>query len=534
LVSLFEFRAILVVPELVGHFFDTTGSLNRPLKRYLESAIEVPVLLPNLDWKSPKPISLQLQEQLREFLESRALRVGERLPSTRHLANLLGIHRSTVASAYQELWAQGWIDQRPGSAPRVRARLTPIIEARSARKDHFDWANLATVQAKKALVAHRGLSRNTTREGMINFASLHMDPRLFPTEEFRSCMSRAMKKGGTSLLTYGDRQGFRPLREFLARRMALHGVETSPQEILITNGSQQGLDLILRMLAQPGRAIAIESPTYSLFLPLLRMKGFKPIEIPHGSEGMDLSVLKTALEREHPSLIYTMPNFQNPTGISASQANREGLLELSHRHRVPILEDGFEEEMKYFGRAIPPIKAMDRHGLVAYCGSFSKVLFAGIRVGWIVAPEECIEQLLALRHFSEIMPTMIPHAALYEFCERGCYDLHISRLHRVYRKRMQVALKALRQHVDPAWAQWEEPKGGYLIWLNLKTPGRKKPDWEAHFETEGVQVSPGNLYSPSQNHQAWIRLSISLLDEDQIENGILRLASALAKIHSGI
>jgi DNA-binding transcriptional MocR family regulator len=150
-----------------------------------------------------------------------------------------------------------------------------------------------------------------------------------------------------------------------------------------------------------------------------------------------------------------------------------------------------------------------------------------------VAPKACIEQLVALRHFSEIMPSMIPHAALHEFCERGLYDLHISRMHRTYRKRMQVALRALRQHVDPAWARWEEPKGGYLIWLNLKAQSGRKPDWEKAFETERVQVSPGNLYSPSRTHEAWIRLSIALLDEAEIEEGVRRLGAALSRIHTG-
>jgi DNA-binding transcriptional MocR family regulator len=492
----------------------------------------VVVLLPNLDWKSSKPITLQLQEQIREHLESRVLRAGERLPSTRRLADLLGIHRSTVAQAYQELWAQGWIDQRPGSAPRVRARLAPTAGTRSVRSALFDWAERASEPVREAWEAHQALLRNVGREGFINFASLHMDPRLFPAQEFRACLARAMKRGGTSLLTYGDRQGHRPLREFLARRMALHGVETTAEEILITNGSQQALELLLRVVAQPGRSVAVESPTYSLFLPLLRLQGLRPIEIPFGADGMDLEGLERVLTRERPLLVYTMPNFQNPTGRSASQANREGLLELCMRHGVPILEDGFEEEMKYFGRVTPPIKAMDHHGLVAYCGSFSKVLFAGVRVGWVVAPRECIERLVALRHFSEIMPTMIPHAALHEFCERGLYDLHISRMHRVYRKRMQVALKALRQHLDPAWARWEEPKGGYLIWLQLTAPKGRKPDWEAAFEAEGVQVSPGNQYSPFRTHASWIRLSISLLDEDQIEEGIRHLAAALAHVHS--
>ena len=489
------------------------------------------MLLPHLDWTSSKPISLQLQDQIRTHLERRALRPGERLPSTRHLADLLGIHRSTVALAYQELWAQGWIDQRPGSAPRVRAHLAQVTEAPNLPEAGFDWAGLASPLAREALEAHRTLAGSGGREGCINFADLHLDPRLFPVEEFRACLARAMKRGGASLLAYGDPMGFRPLREYLARRMALHGIAATADEILVTSGAQQALDLVLRLVAGPGRSVAVESPTYSLFLPLLRTRGLKPVEVPYGADGPDLGALETALARERPSLVYTMPNFQNPTGRSASQANREGLLALCSRAGVPILEDGFEEEMKYFGRVTPPIKAMDRTGLVAYCGSFSKVLFPGLRVGWLVAPRSCLEPLVALRHFSEIMPPALPQAALHEFCERGCYDLHVGRMHRAFRRRMQAALRALRRHLDPAWARWEEPKGGYLLWLNLQAPGRSRSDWRKVFEAEGVRVSPGDLFSPSRTHAAWIRLSISLLDEAEIEEGVRRIATALHKLH---
>lgn len=489
------------------------------------------MLLPNLDWTSSKPINLQLQEQIREHLEHRELRPGERLPSTRRLAELLGIHRSTVAMAYQELWAQGWIEQRPGAAPRARARLAPPQEAQTARPDLFDWDGLAAPEAEEALAAHQALEDVERRDGLINFAHLHVDPRLFPVEAFRACLARAMKRGGASLLTYGHPQGFGPLREYLARRMALHGIATSADGILLTHGAQQALDLMLRLVARPGGRVAVESPTYSLFLPLLRLRGLEPLEIPFGPEGMDLGALEAAFRRERPVLVYTMPNFQNPTGRSATQANREGLLALCGQYRVPILEDGFEEEMKYFGRVTPPIKAMDTTGLVAYCGSFSKVLFPGLRVGWLAAPRSCLDRLVALRHFSEIMPSMLPQAALHEFCERGLYDLHIGRMHRVFRRRMQTALRALRQHLDPAWARWEEPKGGYLIWLDLAAPGRARPDWARLFEAEGVKVYPGRFFSPACGHQDWIRLSISLLDEAQIQEGIRRIGAVLRRLH---
>lgn len=154
-------------------------------------------------------------------------------------------------------------------------------------------------------------------------------------------------------------------------------------------------------------------------------------------------------EQSRTGLVYTMPSFQNPTGVCTSQAHRERLLVLCETHRVPILEDGFEEEMKYAGKVVLPLKSMDRHRIVVYCGTFSKVLFPGIRIGWVAADPECIERLVAIRRFGEVAPSAVLQAAMHEFCRDGSYDRHVARMHRVSRRRMQVALSALREHIRP-------------------------------------------------------------------------------------
>jgi DNA-binding transcriptional MocR family regulator len=246
---------------------------------------------------------------------------------------------------------------------------------------------------------------------------------------------------------------------------------------------------------------------------------------------MDLSHLIEMIKKERPILIYTMPNFQNPSGVSTSQAHREQLLSLCEKHRIPILEDGFEEEMKYFGRVVLPIKSMDRHQIVVYCGTFSKVLFPGIRIGWIAAERECIEHLTALRRFSELSPSMILQAALDEFCRSGCYDRHISKMHRVYRKRMQTATRELRRRIRPEWAEWTEPSGGFLIWLKLKPPSSRQRDWNSLLTADGVKVAPGDSFFINKPPNAHFRLSISTLNEKEIVEGIRRLSRALAHAH---
>jgi DNA-binding transcriptional MocR family regulator len=367
----------------------------------------------------------------------------------------------------------------------------------------------------------------------IDLGSLDMDPRLFPLEHFRSCLNRALKNHGPALFGYGDPAGFPPLREYIAHRLQSHGVAVTANEILITNGSQQAIDLVFRMIASPGRAIALESPTYSHMLPLVRYWGLKPLEIPIRDGGMDLSVLAEVIEKKHPALIYTMPNFQNPSGVCTSQAHREQLLSLCEKHHILILEDGFEEEMKYFGRVVLPIKSMDRRQIVVYCGTFSKVLFPGIRIGWIAAANECIARLTALRRFSELSPSMIIQAALHRFCQDGWFDRHIAKMHRVYRKRMQTATREMSRRIRTEWAEWTEPSGGFLIWLKLKPPSSRQPDWKTLLADHGVRVAPGNLFYVNQPPYPHLRLSISTLNEEEIVEGVRRLARAFAHAHSG-
>lgn len=503
------------------------------------------MLLLNVDEKSSQPKYMQILEQVQQMIDTRILRPGEKLPSTRRLAEKLAIHRSTVSLAYQELWALGYIELKPGSRPRVRYRKQLATPADDKNTCRIDWADTASA-AGNALYRtfqefHSGRNRSESGD-LIDFSTLDMDFRLFNPDSFRSCLNRAMKKHGTKLLGYGNRRGFGPLRAYIARHLQRHGISVTPDEILLTSGSQQGIDLVFRMIASPGKAIAVEAPSYDYMLPLLRFWGLKALEIPVRQNGMDLAVLEEILKKERPALIYTMPNFHNPTGVSTSQEHRELLLSLAEKRGIPILEDGFEEEMKYFGREVLPIKSMDRRQVVIYCGTFSKVLFPGARIGWVAAGNDCIERLTAIRCYSEISSSMILHAGLHEFCLSGYYDRHIGRMHRVFRKRMQTAVKELYRHIKPEWAQWVEPNGGYLIWLKLShipkistsstSPGNGSGcDWNRLLMPFGVKAAPGHYFFCGNSMETYLRLSISTLNEEEIIEGVQRLADALTHIY---
>ena len=494
------------------------------------------MLLMEIDERSEVPKFRQIMEGIRERIGNSTLRPGDRLPSTRRLADTLGIHRSTVTLAYQELWSLGLLDIRPGARPRVRERKQLATPAVRKERGCINWEEIASEAGEDVLSAYLlnyGTPEPAGASTAIDFRSLDQDRRLFPLENFRSCLTRVARRGGDALLAYGEHAGYPPLRETIARRMRTHSINVDAEEVLITNGAQQGIDLVFRMVAAPGRAVAFETPSYGHMLPLLGLHGLRPIEITMRRGGMDLDALESTLRREKPVLLYTMPTFHNPTGISTDQAHRERLLAICERHRVPILEDAFDEEMKYFGKVVLPIKSMDARNVVIYCGTFSKVLFPGIRIGWVAAERECIRRLTAIRCFSDISSNTMLQAAIDEFCRNGYYDRHVNRMHRVFRKRMQAAIRALREHIRPRWAEWDEPSGGYLIWLKLKPSANQQEDWYSHLASHGVLAVPGNRFFFGDPGANYLRLSISTLDEEEIAEGIRRLARALAEAFTG-
>ncbi|MDO9612944.1 MAG: PLP-dependent aminotransferase family protein [Bacteroidota bacterium] len=354
---------------------------------------------------------------------------------------------------------------------------------------------------------------------------------MLPVDDFRRCMNQVLQTEGASLLQYGNPLGYEPLREYLAKQMRQHGIATQKQEIMLTNGMQNGIELVFRLLTNSGDCIITERPSYASALSLIKYIDLRVIGIPMTNEGMDLDILEQQLQSHRPRLIYSMPTFQNPTGMSSSQSHRERLLALCEKYQVPLVEDGFEEEMKYFGKAVLPIKSMDKHHLVIYLGTFSKVLFPGIRVGWIVAPTQLISRLGRMKQVSELSGSPVTQAAVYQFCKQGFYELHKKRLHRVYRKRMQQALQACREFLPANQIQYTKPDGGYLMWFTFLNTKLNEDELIGQLWDVGIAVSPGSRFFPDKPEQVHFRLSIAHRTEEEIREGIRRIGNLLQKIY---
>jgi DNA-binding transcriptional MocR family regulator len=261
---------------------------------------------------------------------------------------------------------------------------------------------------------------------------------------------------------------------------------------------------------------------------MFRFCGLKLRPVPMTPRGMNLDVLEKLLARDKVAFVYSIPNFQNPTGITTDHDHREKLLALCLAHKVPLVEDGFEEDMKYFGKVALPVKSLDEHGLVIYIGTFSKALFPGLRIGWMAADRECVRRLTAIKRFADLSTGHFVQCVMNDFCRAGSYDLHLRRLHKVYRKRLAACLKSMDEHL-PRTASWTRPVGGYTMWVKL--PARMtEQEMSGLMARHGVSVSYGGYYFPESGESEYFRLSIAKLDEDEIREGIVRLGRALRSI----
>jgi DNA-binding transcriptional MocR family regulator len=492
------------------------------------------MILLNLTRNSAIPIYRQIIDQFIDLIEKKTLEAGTVLPASRRLADKLGVDRTTVYRAYQELNALGYVDSQPGSYTIVRKRPEVTVKNQVSSRGIINWDKTVNASSNRLFNIFRNYSPEQAPHippGLINLSPLDLDHRVFPVDDFRRCMNQVLVNDGAQILRYGEYAGYKPLREYIAHRLQIHGISISAGEVLITNGAQQAIELVLNLLTAPGTKVAIETPTYANVIPLLQYHQIEIREILMVEEGLDLNHLENLLQKNPPAFVYTIPNFHNPTGITTGQAHREALLSLCEKYRVPIVEDGFEEEMKYFGKVVLPIKSMDKNRVVIYLGTFSKVLFPGIRIGWIAAEKECIRRLTAIKRFTDLSTGTVVQAAVAAFCRQGYYDLHLKRMHRIFRKRMQIALNALRENL-PENVSWTKPDGGYTIWVKLARSYTGEAAFKNSLVKHGVLVSPGEYYFHGSSPHQYFRLSIASLNEEEIQEGMLRLGKALRDLYS--
>jgi 2-aminoadipate transaminase len=477
------------------------------------------MLIP-LDRKAREPIAAQIVSYLRRAIEAGRLEPGTKLEPIRELARELGVNRETVATAYRDLERLGFTEATVGRGTFVLGTSpTRSSVERGAEERAFEPVFSQACESLRAA----GVSRvdYAAPEGAVRFEHLIPDRSLYPHEGFRRALQRALAVGGADLYDYGDSRGLASLRRALVERMAHSGIEAEADDVVITAGSTQGFMIAVRIFCDPGDAVAVESPTYPWAVATLAALGLRVTSVPMTQDGMDLERLDAILARGGIRLIYTMPTFHNPTGISTSLAHRKRLLEIAGRHGVPILEDDFEKDLRVRGRGAPPLRALDRRGLVAYLGTFSKSLFPAARVGWLFAPPAIARAAVLVKRTLDLTTSPLIQAGLALFLRDGSYDRHLRRVVKEIEARLAAAEAALRTHL-PEGSSFHACDGGFLIWVTLPEPLDSAALLE-DAKRAGVVYAPGELFYPDGKRSASLRLSLARTPLVDIERGIRSL-----------
>jgi len=488
-----------------------------------------------IDRQSDTPLYQQIESYLRQSILSGTLPPDTRLPAARQIASDLGVSRITVENAYASLEADGLVERRAGSGTYV---LAPGALPQ-ARRDSRDWplwqrdvlevARLAAEDPAAPLVGARHPQPAAPRAAanVISFTGFG-DPRRFPVEGFYRALKDVMRRDGVAALEFDDMQGYGPLRATIAHVLASQGVQARPDNVLITSGSQQALALVAQILLRPGDAVLVESPTYDGALDLFRSHQLRLIGCPTDAHGMQVEQLEPLLQQHHPRLIYTIPNFQNPTGACLSLPRRRQLIALADCYNIPVLEDDFVGDLRYEGRVQPALKALDPGGRVIYIGTFSKLLMPGLRVGFLVAEGPIFGLLARLKRVNDLVTSTLTQRALEEYVTVGRYQAHVRRSCQVYRRRRDAALEAIGRHLPGA--EVTSPQGGLFVWVRLPE-GASSVRLLPLAAEEGVEYAPGPRFFPQPAEgEPYLRLNFAVRTPEEIEEGVRRLGRALRRL----
>lgn len=482
-------------------------------------------MLIKLDRESHIPVYEQIKDHITGLIVEGRLKPGDRLPSSRSLAETLGVNRTTVCTAYEELEADGYVVSHVGQGTYVLAldglvgRPLPRSESESFQPQFSRRSEI--LNASKL----RWDNPTGNRADRILFSGLTPEENLFPVEQFRNALNNCIRERGRELLQYGDPQGYKPLRDYISSRLVRYSIDVSPEQIVIVNGSQQGIDLVMRVFTNPGDSVVIESPSYAELFPVLAQYEVQVATIPVGSTGMDLELLDRTLSAQPARLVYAMPNFHNPTGATMGLEQRKRLIEIVTAHSVPLIEDDYEKDLRFEGTPIVPVKALDSIGAVLYMGTFSKGLFPGARVAWIAAERAIVERLVLAKRYTDFHTNMLIQAAIAEFCAQGHYDAHLKRLHKIYRLRRRKLLEAMAREF-PAGVEWTTPDGGYALWVTLPA-GLNAKELLVAAQKHGIFFTPGERFFIGSGGENCFRLCFSRTDAEQIDEGVAILGSLI-------
>ncbi|MBL8755569.1 MAG: PLP-dependent aminotransferase family protein [Planctomycetes bacterium] len=485
----------------------------------------MPVLLPEIDRTAPLPLATQIAGFYRRAIEDGRMRTGDRLPPIRTIAEACDVTRATVQDAYRRLAAEDLVAGTVGRGT--------VVLAQASATSSSDAARPLSPYAEAALLRSQEMSGAPPlppgRALVANFAELAPDGARFPVAEWQAAMDTVLQQRGASVLGYGHAtNGLPDLRALLAERTREVDAAITADDLLVTAGAQQALDLVLRTFCAPGDAVVLTSQSYHQMHGLLRAHGLQSIGVPFSENGIDLDVLERALRRQRVRLVYLMPTFHNPTGRSLDERQRHALMDVVARTGVPVVEDEYQCSLRVRGEPPPTLRSLDPRGLTVTVFTASKDLFPALRIGWIAGGSGLLQPMAAVKRFMDLETSALLQAALVEFLRAGHFDRYLGALRAELRVRHDALQRACRQHLPPG-STITAPDGGYVAWLELPKPGQGDRLAELAVE-RGVRVVPGRVFDLHGAPSRGVRLSLTRADRTQIEAGIAVLATCAREL----
>jgi GntR family transcriptional regulator/MocR family aminotransferase len=485
-----------------------------------------------LDEKSDAPFYRQIYETIRRSILSGGLPSGRQLPASRLLAKQLGVSRMTVVNAYEQLLAEGYLEGRMGAGTFVSAHLPEEFlqasgfkrlerrEKPSPRKVILSGYGGRVAQNSKIILRHHGAT------ALVPFQHGVAALDEFPFGVWAKIAQRWQKSPPAAVVSYGDAVGFQPLRDAVAAHLAAaRGVRCTPEQIIITNGTQQALDLIGRIFLSESEDVCLEDPGYIGARDVFAATGARIVPVPIDDEGFDV---RTARKRSRKArLIYVTPSHQFPLGVTMSLARRLSLLEWARERDAFVVEDDYNSEYRYSGRPLASLQGLDRDGRVIYVGTFSKTIFPALRLGYLVAPADLLEVFAAARALTDLHSPVIEQAILAEFISERHFARHIRRMRGMYEGRQQTLVEEARKNLRGTLEVAPAKAGMHLIgWLPDGVDDREVSRRGAE---AGLNLAPVSAYCINQKLKGGLLLGYTAYDEKHIRQGMKKLARVLTE-----
>jgi len=447
----------------------------------------------------------QIVEQMKDRISNNQLPPGTRLPTIRQLAQELKVTRVTIQNAYNELQTGGWIESTIGRGTFVSAAVQSRLAMHSSSQQLTPDAVISDILQINEVI------------GVRSMASASPDPQLFPADEFWNALND-LRGQMSSLVSYSSSQGDPLLRIELANQLQERRIAALPDDILVTTGVTQGLSLVAQALCRPGDSVLVEQPTYLGVLHTLKAHNLQTIGVPLDQEGPQLDVLERLVVQHRPRFFYTIPSFQNPTGLCIPLTRRRELIDLAERYGFLLIEDDIYARLAYDQPAPPALKALDNTGVVVHISSFSKTFMPGLRLGYVVAPPPLHQKLLTMRRATDLCSPPILQRTLAGFLANRGLQKHLRRVLPIYGERRNALLAAM-QHQMPHSVTWTRPAGGYCCWVTLPRHHALGNLYQLALQ-QGLVFAPGDVFLTQPGTEYHLRLCFGNQSVETIRNGV--------------